>query len=164
MRGAMSDGFSVQVETKEVEKLIQGLLNKVQRPKPLLKEVHRYIHAMTMKMFRGPRPDNNTVREITWPHLQPSTIKAKRAKMKRGKSIAERPMVDTGAGRDSIRMLQESEKGFLYGTNIKSKRGFSYMGFHNIGRFPWLFLSKKDYAQIQKMTVDFLKGALSKWH
>lgn len=156
----MSDGLTVQFETKEVEKLIQGLLDKVQRPKPLLKQISRYIHAMTMKMFRGRRPDNFAVREIHWPHLKESTIKAKKAKIKRGVSIATRPMVDTGAGRDSIGILKEEPKGFLYGTNIKSNKGFPYMGFHNVGRFPWLFLTKKDYAQIQKMTIDFLKGVL----
>ena len=35
-----------------------------------------------------------------------------------------------------------------------------YPGFHNTGKFPFIFLTKTDYAQIQKMTVDYLDGVM----
>jgi hypothetical protein len=157
----MADNIKIQMESREVERLIQGLLNKVERPKPLLKNAQRWIKATTMKMFRGKRPDTSGVRGVMWPKLKESTIRAKKAKVKRGTAIvADRPMVETGKMRDSIKVLQESERGFLFGTRIKSKKNFDYPGFHNAGRFPFLFLNRQDFNQIVKMTVDYLKDKL----
>ncbi len=156
----MTDGLTIEMETREVEAMIQQLLNKVERPKKLLKNSQRWLHAMTMKMFRGRRPDNTMVRNVKWPKLAPSTIKAKQAKVKRGKAIGLRPMIETGKGRDSIKVLQESPTGYTYGTRIKSKKGYSYMGHHNQRKFPWLFLKKQDYAQLQRMTVDYLNDVM----
>jgi len=152
----VADGMSIHLETREVNEMINKLLNRVERPRPLLKNVQRWIHSLTMSMFRGRRPDNTMVRGVRWPHLAESTIKAKRAKMARGRAIAERPMIETGRLRDSIKVLGETDRGFLYGSRAKSKGGFSYGGHHNKGRFPWLFLRKDDFLQIQQMTVDYL--------
>ena len=158
MRGIpVADGMSIHLETREVNEMINKLLNKVERPKPLLKKVQRFIHYLTMKMFRGVRPDTRGVRGVKWPKLAKSTIKAKKAKVASGKAIAShRPMVETGYLRDSIKVLGQTDKGFLYGSRAKSKGGFSYGGHHNKGRFPWLFLRKDDFLQIQQMTVDYL--------
>lgn len=157
----MADGLSVEIETKEVEAMLHRLLVKVEKPKELMKNLQRLVHALTMKMFRGKRPDTAPVRGVKWPKLKESTLKAKRAKVKRGKSlVAARPMVDTGKTRDTLKVLEDKGDGFVYGTRTKSNKGFAYPGFHNKGRFPFLFLTKQDFAQIQSMTVDFLEDKM----
>ncbi len=157
----MADGLQIQADTAQVEQMVQGLLNKVERPKPLLKLMQRWMLAVTMKMFRGRRPDTAPVRGVKWPKLKESTIKAKKARVKRGKSVvAARPMVDTAKLRDSIKVLEEGRKGFLFGSRVRSDKNFPYPAHHNAGKFPWLFLTKKDFDQITKMTVDFLKDNL----
>lgn len=155
------DSLDIHIETKEVETMLQGLLGKVERPKILLKNVQRYVHAQTTKMFRGRRPDTSGVRGVKWPKLKASTIKAKRAKVARGKGlVAARPMVDTGKTRDTLKVLESNKKGFVYGTKTKSKKGFAYPGHHNKGKFPFIFLTKTDFAQITKMTVDYLNSVM----
>lgn len=156
----MADGISIEFETKEVESMIKGLLRKVNNPDKLMKLFKRWIHAQTMKMFRGRRPDKGMIRGAKWPKLKESTVKQKKALVKRGKAIvAARPMVRTGKTRDSLKVLESNKKGFVYGTRVKEK-GFAYPGHWNKGKFPWLFLNKQDYAQMAKATTDFLKGKL----
>ncbi len=141
--------------------MIDKLLAKVKKPKKLLKNIQRWIHSLTMKMFRGRRPDTTGVRGVKWSKLAPSTIKAKKAKVRRGKAItAHRPMVETGKTRDSLKVLGESGSGFEYGTRRKSKKGFAFPGHHNKGKFPFLFISKKEYIQIERMVVDYLKDKM----
>jgi len=155
------NGLTVSIETKEVEDMLKELLKKVQRPKKLMFNIQRYVGAITTKMFHGRRPDSSAVRGVIWPKLLESTVQAKKAKIKRGKAIATRPMVETGEGRDSLKILESKENGFVYGTKIKTKKGFAYMAFHNHGRFPFLFLKKEDFIVIQRMTIDFLNEKLS---
>jgi len=158
----VSNGLSMQLESKEVESLIKTLLDRVERPKKLLDKVEKYVKAVTMQMLKGSRPDTKGRRGIKWPKLKKSTVKQKKALVASGNAIvAARPMVRTGKMRDSIKTLSRSAKGFLFGTRIKSK-DFAYPGFHNKGRFPWLFLTQKDYAQISKMVTDHLKGELKR--
>jgi len=154
--------IDIQIETKEVQTMLNRLLKKVENPKKLMRNVQRWINYLTMKMFRGARPDNSQVRGVKWPQLADSTLQQKRAKVKRGASlVAARPMVDTGTLRDSLKVLQEDKDGgFIYGTKTKSKKGFSYPGFHNAGRFPWLFIRKTEFPQMQQMTVDYLEGKI----
>jgi len=151
--------MSIEFETKEVEQMISVLLKKVNRPKQLLKTLERVVNAATKKMFRGRRPDNSMVRGVKWPKLKDSTIKQKKAKIKRGKAIATRPMVETGETRDSLKVLERTNSGFVYGTLVKSKKGFQYPA-HQSKRFPFLFLRKQDYLQFERATVDFLKDQL----
>lgn len=158
----MADGISIEFETKEVESMIKGLLKKVHNPEKLMRTFKRWIHVQTMLMLGEgmPRPDKGMVRGVKWPKLKESTVKQKKALVKRGKAIvAERPMVRTGDFRDSLKVLESNKKGFVYGTRIK-KNGFAYPGHHNKGNFPWLFLNKQDYAQMAKATTDYLKGKL----
>jgi hypothetical protein len=155
----MADGFSIHYESAEVQAMTNRLLGKVQHPGPLMNTIKRYTKAITMKMFRGRRPDNAPVRGVRWPKLKDSTIKSKKAKMKRGKAIATRPMVETGKTRDSLKVLESSKRGFLFGTRHTNK-GFPFPGMHNAGRFPFLFYEKKDYAQMVRMTIDHLKDSL----
>jgi len=154
--------IAIELETKEVQSMLNKLLRKVENPKKLMRNVQRWLHYLTMKMFRGRRPDTTGVRGVRWPQLSMSTIKSKRAKVKRGRSIvAARPMVDTGELRDSLKVLSEDTKGgFVYGSRKKSKGGFSYGGYHNAGKFPWLFIKRREYAQIQSMVVDFLEDKM----
>lgn len=157
----MADGISIQFETKEVESMIKALLKKVNNPRKLMKTLERWIHAQTMKMFRGRRPDKTSIRGVKWPRLKDSTVKAKKALVKRGKAIvADRPMVRTGELRDDLKTLQSNKRGFEYGTRLKSRKNFPYPGHWNRGKFPWLFLKKQDYAQMALATTDFLKGKL----
>lgn len=154
------DGIQIEFQTTQVESKIRDLLNKVENPSKLLKTLERWIHAQTMKMFRGRRPDKTIVREMKWPALQPSTIKQKKALVKRGKAIvADRPMVRTGELRDSLKILNSDRRGFEYGTKT-TKNGFAYPGHWNRGKFPWLFLTNQDYAQMASATTDFLKDSL----
>lgn len=151
---------SISIETKEVEKMISTLLKRVERPKPLMENLYKWINSLTKKMFTGKRPDNNTVRGVKWPKLAEKTVNRKKQLVKQGKAIATRPMVQTGKLRDSLKKITETEKGFVYGTNLTTTSGFKYPGFHNSTRFPFLFVKKNEFAQIQKMAVDFLNGKL----
>lgn len=152
--------IDVVFETKEVEKMIEQQLSQVKKPRELILAISKWIDYMTKKFFFGRRPDNVSVRGVRWPKLKQSTIDNKKNLVKRGKAIvAERPMVSTGAFRDSIKVLEKNKKGFLFGTRKKSK-GFNYPGYHNSTKFPWLFISKKEYDIISEMTVDFIKKQL----
>jgi len=160
----MADSFEITMETKEVEKLISNLLKRIKNPKKLMKTLERWVHAQTMLMFRGKRPDNTAVRGMKWPKLAKSTIKQKKARVARGVGIvANRPMVDTGKLRDSLKVLKRSHKGFVYGTKVKSKKGFHYPGYWNNSKFVFLFFNKIDFAQISRMTVDFLNDRLERF-
>ena len=155
------DTFEIIMETKEVEGMLKRLLSRVENPRRLIETLKKWVHSQTMLMFRGRRPDNSIVRGVKWPKLKPETVKHKKALVKRGKAIvADRPMVRTGRMRDSLKVLSSDGKGFVYGTNTKSKKGFPYPGHWNTKKFPWLFLTKKDYAQLTKATIDYLNGHL----
>jgi len=157
----MADGISITAETKEVEAMIFRLAKKVENPATAMKTVQRWIKAQTMKMFRGRRPDTSGVRGVKWPKLAPSTIKQKKALVARGKAlVAHRPMVRTGDLRDSIKVLEKTKTGFLFGSRKKSKKGFPYPGHHNASKFPWLFLTKQDYVQVSRIFTDYLKDQL----
>jgi phage gpG-like protein len=157
----MANGLSIDFETQETERMITALLRKVERPRRLMKNVERWVHSQTMRMFRGRRPDKVPIRGVKWRPLKESTVKQKKALVKRGKAIvADRPMVRTGKLRDSLKVLNSNPKGFEYGTRVKSKNGFAYPGFHNIGDFLWLFLRERDYQQIVLMATDYLRGNL----
>lgn len=157
----MSDNLSIDFETRQVEQLISGLIKKTNNPKELLDVIKKWIHVQTMRMFIGRRPDSTMVRGVSWPRLKESTIDQKRQLVKKGKAIvAARPMVRTGKLRDSIKVLKSSKTGFVYGTTVMSKKGFKYPGHWNSTKFRWLFLTKKDYSQMFRMTVDFFKGRL----
>ncbi len=162
----MADGLSVELETKDVTSMIDRLLKRVEKPKILLRNMQRYIHALTMKMFRGRRPDRGEVRGVRWPKNKPSTIQSKRAALARGDltgGVSDRPMVESGKTRDSHKVLEESRLGFTYGTRTKSPKGFGYPGYHNNNDYPWLFLTKnKDFPQFIQMAVDHLEGALKR--
>jgi phage gpG-like protein len=157
----MKPAIDISFETEEAQKNISNLIGRVENPKPLLNLLQRWLHAQTIKMFIGRRPDNTIVRGVKWPKLKPSTIKNKKNRVKRGKSIvASRPMVDTGKLMGSLKVLSKNKNGFVYGTNAKSKKGFNYPGHWNASRFPWLFLTKNDYNQMVKATIDFLNNKL----
>jgi phage gpG-like protein len=158
----MADSASIEFDTREVEKMTTELLRKVQHPQKLLRLLERVVNAVTKKMFRGRRPDNAVVRGVKWQKLKTSTIKSKRARKKSGKTIAIRPMVDSGELRDSLKILSHGKTGFIYGTRKKSKRGFDYPA-HQAKRFPWLFLTKKDFLQFERATIDFLNDSLKNY-
>jgi hypothetical protein len=64
--------------------------------------------------------------------------------------------------RDSLTVLKTTDRGFVYGTNIKSNKGFSYPGFHNSkGGRKFLFLTKEDFAQMIQIVIDYLKDLKS---
>jgi len=158
------NAIDINLDTRHVEKELEKLLNKVERPKKLVNIFSRYINAVTMQMFRGRRPDVGGRRGVKWPRLAKSTVEQKKLLKRKGKltggAAPRRPMVTTGAFRDSLKVLEKSDKGLVYGTRIKSKKGFNYPAFHNAGKFPSIFLNKKDLAQGVKMTVDFLSDKL----
>lgn len=157
----MADSLSIDFETKETVKKIDILLKRVGSPKELMTTLKRWIHAETMRMLRGRRPDKIPIRGEKWKPLKESTVKQKKALVKRGKAIvADRPMVRTGKLRDSLKVLNSNLKGFEYGTRVKSKKGFAYPGFHNAANFLWLFLRERDYQQMALATTDYLKGKL----
>lgn len=164
----MADGITIEFESKDVEKLLTKILKRVSNPRPLMKTLERYVHAQTMLMFRGRRPDTTGVRGQRWPKLKKSTIQQKLAMQKNGKAIAsKRPLVRTGEMRDSLKVLVRSQKGFVYGSKTISQKGFPYPGIHQVGtkdgRLParkWLFLTKQDLSQMIKTTIDYIKGRL----
>lgn len=159
----MADGINLDMDTRDVDRMLGRLLNRVEQPAPLMKQVEKYVHAVTKQMFRGRRPDTTGKRGVRWPPLAESTKWRKRAK-----GYADRPLVATGKMRDSLRVLRRASKGFKYGTTVKSRKGFAYPGLHNVGgpKVPqrrWLFLTRKDYTQMAQMAVDFLEGRLKGW-
>ena len=120
--------IDVVADTHEVTELISKLIKRMEDPSPFIKEVIRYVKAVTMQMFHGARPDNTEVRGVTWPKLMKSTVKAKRAT-----GTYRRPLVGTGAMRDSVKVLYQTKSGFVYGTTLRSKGGFPYPAAHNTG-------------------------------
>ena len=165
----MADGITIKFEDAEVERMVVRLLKRVRNPKKLMAQVKKYVHAVTMQMFSGVRPDTRTKRGQTWKKLKPETIKQKAALKKRGLAIEiHRPLVRTGKARDSLKVLEDHPKGFTYGTKIKSKGGFPYMGVHQKGdaknpQRKSIFLNNTNLRQIIKMTVDYLKGVEVKY-
>lgn len=165
----MADGITITFEKREAEAMINRLLRRVKNPKKLVKTWEKYVHAVTMQMFRGRRPDTSGKRGVRWPNLAPKTVQQKAALRKRGRAIEiHRPLVRTGEMRDSLKVLKETNKGFVYGTRQKSKKGYNYPGIHNRGegKIPqrkWLFLTDHDWRQIVKMTIDFLKGEIKSY-
>ena len=161
-------GLHVEIDSKEVEEMLNMFMSKVKNPKPLMKVVRRYVNAVTMKMFHGPRPDTGGVRGVKWPKLAESTRWAKAAARKRGAAIeTNRPLVRTGEMRDSIKVLREdAQGGFVYGTNVRSKKGFLYPGIHNTGGNPnppqrkWLFLTGLDLRQLTQFAIDHVLGKI----
>lgn len=160
-------------EDEEVRKMLNGYVKRVRNPKPLLKTLEKYVHAVTMKMFRSgsPRADHSAVRGVKWPRLAESTINQKAALMKRGLAVEiSRPLVRTGKMRGSIKVLKEfdteSRAGFEYGTDMRSKKGYPFPAAHNVGmgnRPPkrwWLFLTGQDLRQMVKSTIDHVQGQL----
>jgi len=160
----MADGITIKFEDAEVESMIIKLLRRVKSPKKLMLEVQKYVHAVTMQMFSGGRADTRSKRGQVWEKLKPETLKQKAALKKRGLAIEiHRPLVRTGAARDSLKVLSSQAKGFTYGTEIKSKTGFPYMGVHQKGdaknpQRKSIFLNNLDLRQVVKMAVDYLKG------
>lgn len=162
----MADGVTITFEKREAEAMIQRMLSRVQHPKKMVTTWERYVAAVTNQMFHGRRPDTSAVREVKWPKLARSTIEQKAALRKRGLAIEiQRPLVRTGEMRDSLKVLKETEKGFVYGTRVRSKKGFPYPGLHNVGggnvpQRKWLFLNNTDWRQIVQIAIDFLKDEL----
>ena len=163
----MADGITIEFEDEEVERLLSTILKRVKNPGKLMRNIERYVKAVTMKMFRGARPDTKGVRGQIWKKLAPSTIASKAQKRKNGKSIAvHRPLVETGKLRDSLRVLRRSKLGFIFGTRVRSKDNFPYPGMHQVGgrnlpKRKFLFLTNQDLQQIVKMTIDHIKGVVS---
>lgn len=163
--------LDITIDDKGTLKMVNELLNRIQNPAPLLKVAANYTQSETRKMFRGKRPDTIGVRGEHWPKLAASTLKAKKAAVARGDAIeAARPLVRTGKLRNSLESksaIQLSKKGFQYGTNVKSNRGFPYPGVHQVGDPPvpqrrWLFLTKENLMQIAIWCKEYLQGQLSK--
>ena len=164
----MAEGFTVEFDTREAERMLSSLLDRVNRPKRLMQAMSRYVNSVTFQMFSGRRADTSGKRGVKWPPLSQETIMAKRAALARGAAIEEdRPLVRTGKMRDSLKVLERADKGFVYGTRLRSKKGFSYPAIHNTGgsgskppQRPWLFLTPHDFAQMAKMTKDYLENRL----
>jgi len=161
--------MDIIIEDKGTHEMLEGLLKRLQHPEPLIKTLARYTRALTMQMFRGKRPDKSSIRGKTWGPLAEKTILQKRVLMKAGKAIvADRPLVRTGKLRDSLSSdsaIKIYPKGFSYGTNVVSKKGFSYPGFHQVGddRVParrWLFLRKEELYQMTVTTRDWIENKL----
>lgn len=163
----MADGITIEFESKDVERLLSKILFKVKKPARLMRQLQRYVNAVTRQMFRGRRPDNGGVRGQKWAKLKKSTIEQKAALRKKGRAIQiHRPLVRTGRMRDSLRVLRKQLKGFVYGTGVR-KKGFPYPGIHQVGsektNLParkWLFLTRKDLRQMIKMATDHIRGRL----
>ena len=160
--------FVVSVDDRDVKRLLDGFVSRVNNPRPLLLLLQRYIKMQTMKMFRGPRPDTSAVRGVMWPKLAESTRWGKAAARKRGAAIEiQRPLVRTGAMRDSIRVISESPNGFTFGTDLTSSKGFPFPGAHNAGtgNLPqrrWLFLNRDEIQQMVRLTLEYVaKGRIA---
>lgn len=142
----------ITMDTRVAEREISKLLHNLENSQELLKVIAAYLKAATKRFFRGPRPDRSAVDGVIWPPIKDETIKRKRAK-----GQPDRPMVATGEGRDSIKVIRLDKKSLIYGTEILSKKGFPYMGYHNYTRFPFLFINKKRLADILSLTIDWIK-------
>ena len=171
-RLVVADGLSITYDSTEHDKLIAKLLARVQRPKRLINAIARYTNAITMQMFRGRRADTVGKRGQKWPKLAKSTIEQKRALKRKGRAIqVHRPLVRTGKLRDSLKVIERKEKGFVYGTRARSAKGALYGGIHNKGgkrgRPPqrkWLFFTRHDTRQMVKMIVDYLENKLKRYN
>jgi phage gpG-like protein len=152
--------FSVDYETRQVTAMTARLTRRMENPRPFVRMVERYIKAVTVQMFRR-RPDRAPVRDVKWPALADSTWKQKAEK-----GLARRPLIASRRLLQSIKVLYRSKMGFVFGTKVRSRDGFPYPAIHNVGGWvpgrppqrKWLFLRKKDMAQIRKMALDYLVG------
>lgn len=173
----MATNRNVTIEDREVHRMINGLIRKINNPKPLLINIGRYTRALTQKMLNDnqPRPDNISVRGKKWRKLAQSTIWEKRRLYRKGKSVAlDRPLVRTGRLRDSLnseRAIQIKGKGLIYGTNVRSRKGFYYPGFHQVGgrtrhgrvpARPFLFLQRSELHEIANMTRNYILDRMSR--
>jgi phage gpG-like protein len=161
---------SVTIDNKETFEMIENLIRKLDKPEPLLKIIGQYLRSLTAKMFSGARPDAGGVRGEKWPPLKTSTIQRKLASAKRGLGIqignARRPLVATGTLKDSLlsdSAIKVSGKGLVYGTDVKSNKGFPYPGIHQLGgtnlpKRRWLFLNNAELTQIAYTTRDWIMG------
>ncbi len=159
----MATGMKMHFDTKEVLRMTNKLSSRTRNPMPLLKLMSRFLLAQTMSMFKGRRPDVKSKRGVQWPKLKPATIAQNQNMAKKGTLTGtndpRRPMLRTGDMMDSVEITDLSRKGFSIETDHVNEEGFPYPAVHNKGRFPWLFIeSKKEYAQLIKMTIDHLKG------
>lgn len=161
---------SVTIDNRETFEMIEGMIRKLNNPEPLLKIVGKYLQANTAKMFTGPRPDTAGVRGEKWKPLAASTVQRKLASGKRGTGIqignARRPLVATGTLKESLlnnNAVKVSGKGLVYGTDVKSNKGFSYPGIHQLGgknlpKRRWLFINVPELNQIANTVRDWLMG------
>jgi len=154
-------GVKIQViaDTKEVTRMVSRLIRRMENPTAYVANVIRYVKAVTNLMFRK-RPDNAPVRGESWPKLSESTLKRK---ISLGQP--RRPLIATSTMFESIKVLYKSKFGFIFGTKLVSKDGFPYPAVHNVGgsipgrppRRTWLFLTKRDYAQLLQMAIAYLE-------
>ena len=162
---------SVTIDNAETFNMIEGLIKKLEKPEPLLKVVGGYVQSETIKMFNGPRPDTTAVRGVKWPKLKESTIFKKRAMFKNGKITGgnpNRPLIESGLLRDDLmssRAIKIQNKGLIYGTNQRNKKGFLYPAVHQtgtkVGHIPqrrWLFLNETNLNQIANMTKEYIES------
>ena len=159
--------LSIQHETDNAVYEIEKLLRKVHNPNKLLKSIQKYINYVTRKMFTDKRADTaGGKRGVQWKKLEPKTIDRKISALKNGKLTGtgnpRRAMIFSGNLKFSHKVLRNFKRGFVYGTLIKSKKGFNYDGYHNDFNFPWLFLTQKDMIQMSTMIKDFLQGKLNR--
>ena len=160
----MTKNSAVSIDTRNVTKMLVGLLVKMENPSPFVNDVLRYVKAVTMMMFRK-RPDNAPVRGVSWPKLAKTTLRQKITLEQ-----ARRPLIATGAMRESIRVLYKIKTGFVYGSLLRSADGFSFPAAHNVGgstpgrppKREWLFLNKEDYGQMLSMAIQYLKDQRAK--
>lgn len=161
--------MNVTIDDRETLAVIERKILLLQNPEPLLRHIGRFSRALTMKIMRERRADRAPVRGEKWEPLAESTLMAKRAAQKRGKAVnANRPLVATGkmqndAASDSA--IKISKNGMEYGIDTRSKKGFPYPGFHQIGneKVParrWLFWNKDEIQSILQMSIDHIDGLL----
>lgn len=147
--------------------MIEGFINRIDKPKPLLTLIGKYIQAETAKMFTS-RPDLRPVRGQKWDKLAESTILRK---WDQGKKLAkfrraDRPLVDTGLMRDDLlapRSIKIKDKGLEYGTERRNKKGVLYPALHQTGtanmpKRRFLFLNENDLFQIGRTTIEYIEG------
>jgi phage gpG-like protein len=152
--------LSVEIENKEVLDYLNNILGKLKHPKKLMVQVSTYIDTEVRSMFKNgsARPDRTTVRGVKWMPLKEKTIEQRKILYRKNKSVnVSRPLVRTGALRNSLRILKWSSnfEGFIYGTDVKSKKGFTYGLYHNTIR-PFLFVNKKDGVHILELIKKWL--------
>lgn len=160
----MADEITIEFKDEEVQKLLNKLIKRLSKPQKLIRQMERYVHAITLKMFHGRRADTMGVRGVNWEKLTPSTKKQKAALAKRGMAVEiNRPLVRTGKMRDSIGVIKKGLKGFVYGTEVRSNSGFPYPGAHqagggNLPQRKFIFLNRNDLRQLVRMSIDFIKN------